>query len=171
MCVINMARGLDRDERHSRSEEFDIDETKHRYTSRALRALVPQSLAHRALSVDVSTDRTVYDIGDVIEITIEIGNRLPIPVTIVTTSQRLWGWAIDGHLEASDERLYNPNRRNSFELDGFETKRFTVRWDGRVKRTGSPTRWVPADPGEHEIRAFVPTSDEPRSDSTTVTLR
>ncbi|MCU4972261.1 hypothetical protein OB955_05870 [Halobacteria archaeon AArc-m2/3/4] len=157
------------------SDPLELDDARRGYTTRVLRTLVPQWLARRGLSVSVSTERSAYEIhtGDDLEIefTIEVTNRLPLPVTIVTSGRRTWGWTVDGELEASDERLYTADRPNSLEFRALETKRFERTWDGRFKRTGSPTRWVEADPGEYEIGAFVATPDEPRRDSTTVVLR
>lgn len=161
----------------SRSRESDdagrhgMDETGRSTIGRGLRALVPQRLARRALSVSVSTDRDEYAVGEEVEITVEIGNRLPLPITVATAGGRIWGWTVDGELEASDERRRASEHRDSIDLRARETRRFDRTWDGRFKRTGSPTRWVEADPGEYEIAAYVATPHGRVRDETRVRLR
>ncbi|MCU4753589.1 hypothetical protein OB919_16620 [Halobacteria archaeon AArc-curdl1] len=157
-----------------RSEESDpagMDEERRGYLTRSIRTLVPQWLVQRALSVSVTTERREYAVDDRIQITISLANRLPLPVTVVTDQQRIWGWSVDGELEASDEPRYAPGRPNSLELGALETKTFRCTWDGRFKRTGSPTRWVPADPGEYTVRGFVSTANGRIVDETTVRIR
>lgn len=152
-------------------DSYGFDERDTSRVSRLLRSLVPQWIARRALSVTVSTDRSTYEVGEPVEITVAVTNRFPLPVSVVTSGLRIWGWTVDGELEASDERRYESDRPNSLDFRGFQTKRFECTWDGRFKRTGSPTRWIEADPGEHEIGAFVETSRGKVQDSTTITLR
>ena len=152
------------------TDPFGFDDTPN-HLSDALRALVPQWLSQRSIEVSVSTDREEYTVGDSVDILIDISNRLPFPITVATAHQRIWGWTVDGELEASDERRHEPERPADFDMKGFETKRLEVTWDGQFKREGSPTRWVEPDPGVYEIGAFVTTTHEPSRDSTTITLR
>ncbi len=137
--------------------------------SRGLSPLVPARLATAGLSVSVETDREAYAVGDTVGITIEIRNRLPLPVEVPIDGRRIWGWTVDGLLSASDEPLYRSNRPTSIELRANETISIERSWDGRFKRSGTPTRWHPARPGEYEIGAFVATTPRTR-DSTTVRL-
>jgi hypothetical protein len=97
-------------------------------------------------------------------------NRLPVPVELATEGPRIWGWTVDGLLEASDERYYASDRPNSISLRAGEALTLERTWDGRFKRTGSPTRWVEAEPGEHELGAFVATTRERASATTTIEL-
>lgn len=147
---------------------FGFDDPAFGFVSRLVGPLVPQWLGRRGLSVSVETDREEYSIGEPIEITIRIRNRLPVPIALVTDSRRIWGWTVDGLLEASDERCYRSNRQNSISLRAGETMTIERTWNGRFKRTGSPTRWIAAEPGDHKIGAFVATANKPTSDATTI---
>ncbi|WP_226482255.1 hypothetical protein [Natrinema amylolyticum] len=140
-----------------------------------LSALVPRAVARRAISVSVTTDRDVYERDTPVEITVDFKNRLPVAVELPTPGQRRWGWTVDGHLEASDERLYTRERPATFDFRGGERKHVSVTWHGRLERVRTGTRResvVPA-PGEYEIRAFVATDETGSrpSDSTTIILR
>jgi hypothetical protein len=141
------------------------------YLGRAFRAVVPQWIARRGIAVAVSTDRPRYEVGDEIRISVEFENRLPFPVAVETPRQRLWGWEVDGELEASDEAYYVRDRPNAFYFRARERKLARVTWDGRFERTDRSSRRVPAEPGEHVIIAYVATENELPRDETTVTLR
>lgn len=158
-------------ERGDGSDPAGVDDSGRDTVGRVMSALVPQPLARWALSVSVTTDRERYTVGDDVAITVELRNRLPVPITVATAGGRLWGWTVDGEIEASDEPRRRSAHHSSIELRGFERRRFERTWDGRFKRTGSPTRWIEADPGEYEIGAYVATRGEPVRDATTVRLR
>ncbi|WP_331233853.1 hypothetical protein [Natronorarus salvus] len=160
--------GRRRPDRDGSEGPLDVEDEMNVF-SRGLSPLVPARLARAGLSVSVETDREEYAVGDAVGITIEIRNRLPLPVEVPTEGRRIWGWTVDGLLAASDEPLYRSTRPNSVELRANQTITVERSWDGRFKRSGSPTRWVPAAPGEYEIGAFVATTPRTR-DSTTVRL-
>ncbi|MEM4781804.1 MAG: BsuPI-related putative proteinase inhibitor [Halalkalicoccus sp.] len=148
-------------------DQMTFDEPYFGFVSRLVGPLVPQPLARRGLSVSVETNREEYRVGEPVELTIAVKNRLPVPVELETEG-RIWGWTVDGLLEASDERLYASDARNTLRLRAGETLTFERTWDGRFKREGSPTRWVEAEPGEYEIGAFV--AADGTSDATTIRL-
>ncbi|WP_255192979.1 hypothetical protein [Natronobeatus ordinarius] len=150
-------------------DEFGFDQDPSVF-SRGLDALVPASIARRALAVSVETDEQVYDPGDSVEIRIDVSNRLPLPITVRIEGARIWGWSVDGLVEATDEPIYVPDVARSLSLRAGETRTFTRTWNGRIKRHGTPTRWVEPSSGTHEIAAFVATAPE-TSDSTTITIR
>lgn len=155
---------------NSEVDRTGFDDTVNHLTA-ALGRLVPQWLARRAIAARVETDRERYAPGEPVGIAIEFRNRLPVPVTIRTPRQRLWGWSVDGHLEASDERRYLSESPATLTFRGRERKRISRRWDGSVKRTGSPDRWVTASPGVHEIAAFIAVDGMPRpEDRTTISI-
>lgn len=139
------------------------------YLAEALGVFVPQSLARRAVAVRVETDRRRYRPGDAVEIAIEFRNRLPIPVTISTPGLRLWGWSVDGLVEASDEPRYERASPGEFVFRPRERKRFRRTWDARFERAGERER-EDAQPGEHEIVAFVATDGRRPRDATTVLI-
>lgn len=149
------------------TDEFGFDETRSSLTD-ALGRFVPQAVGRRALAVSVSTDRDRYDRGDPVELTVVIRNRLPVPVHIVTPGRRLWGWTVDGELEASDEPRFAGDDGGVLTFRANERKVTTHTWDGRLKRSGPRTRWVLPDPGPHEIRAFVATAEPRPTDATTI---
>ena len=153
------------------AEEPVDEESDDSRTARALRALVPQAVANRALACSISTDREAYAVGDPVRISVRIRNRLPLPVSVTLDRPRRWGWSVDGLLEASDERLHEPRRPTPFRFRGRERRQFTVTWDGRFKRAGERTRWELAEPGSHEIAAFVPTAGVETRDVTAITIR
>lgn len=143
-----------------------------RYTTASiLGALVPVSLARRAIAVSVTTDRDVYERGDPVEFTVTFKNRLPLSVAVPTPRQRRWGWSVDGELEASDERRYMRTQPSTFRFRGGERKRTTVRWNGRFERTDGRHEFVVPEPGEYEIRVFVATREDRYRPSDATTIR
>ncbi|MCO8246555.1 MULTISPECIES: arrestin family protein [unclassified Haladaptatus] len=157
-------------ERRDSDDQFGFDENVN-YMGRALRALVPQRVARRSISVSVSTPDESYEIGDEIPITVTFDNRSPFPVVVETPQQRLWGWEVNGELEASDETYYVRNRPNAFYFRAREKKRASVTWDGWFQRENEPTRRVAADPGEYTVAAYLATENERPRGETTITLR
>lgn len=157
------------------TDEFGADPSGSRLSVVSLfTALVPPPVARRAIAASVTTDRDVYERDAPVEITVAFKNRLPVPVELPTPRQRRWGWTIDGHLEASDERLYTREQPATFDFRGGERKQLSVTWNGRLERAdgGDRRESVVPEPGEYEIRAFVATEEGGRrpSDSTTIRL-
>lgn len=149
----------DREDRHG------LDETRN-YLAAALGTFVPQRLARRAVSVSVETDKRRYAPGEAVTIVATFANRLPLPITVRTPRQRRWGWSVDGELEASDEIRYTRPNPSSFAFRPRERKRVEWEWNGRFERTDE-RRWVPAEPREYEIRAFVALGGDDRPSATT----
>ena len=138
----------------------------------AVGKFVPQAVARRALSVDVETDRERYAPGDPVVVTVTVRNRLPVPVAVTTPRRRLWGWSVDGELDASDERVHESDTPGIFAFRATERKVLRHRWCGRFKRTrGDRTRWVDPAPGVHEVRAFVAVTDPRPSDAVEIEMR
>ncbi|MFY4816002.1 hypothetical protein [Halorubrum sp. Atlit-26R] len=163
------------DRRHDgRTDRTGFDETKN-YLSEALGRVVPRSVARRAIEVTVSTDAAEYAPDEPVAITVAIRNRLPVPVEVPTTTRRLWGWAVDGVLEATDERRYVSAEESSLSLRAGETKRATVTWNGRFRRSDGDglDRSVRAERGDHTISVFVPVpdADERHEDATQIRIR
>ncbi|MDG5778556.1 hypothetical protein VB773_02880 [Haloarculaceae archaeon H-GB2-1] len=157
-------------QRHDDGDRSGLDDTS-RSVADLLGGFVPQFLARRAIAVDVETDAREYERGDTVSIRITFRNRLPVPVTVTTPRRRLWGWAVDGELAASDERPYTRRECGEFAFASRERKVKTREWDGRFERTGEVTEYPLAEAGEHEISAFVATDDRRPSASTTIRLR
>jgi hypothetical protein len=150
------------------TDEFGFDRDPSVFT-RGFEKLVPSRLARWALDVSVETDDETYHVGETVEITVSISNRLPVPVEVPIYGRRVWGWSVDGFVDASDEPLYTPDRPRSLSFRAGETRTFTRDWHGRIKRNGTPTRWEEVPKGEYEIVAFVST-DPPTRDSTSIRL-
>lgn len=151
----------------ARQDPHGFDESRNVITD-VLGKFVPQWLARRSVEVSVETDRGTYRVGDPVELTVTIENTLPLPVTVATPSPRLWGWSVDGDLEASDERVYVGDRPGTLSFRAGERKVITQTWDGRFKRVGERTRWVEPEPGDHEVRAFLAVEGRQPADSVTV---
>ncbi|MFC7046899.1 hypothetical protein ACFQH6_17155 [Halobacteriaceae archaeon GCM10025711] len=145
-------------------------DTTRDYLKEALGRFVPQWLVRRAIAVDVSVDRDRIRPGDAVTVIIEFHNRLPVPVLVQTERRRLWGWTVDGELAASDERRYTRSLPGTFAFKPRQRRRFERIWTGRFERTGTPTEWVDATPGEYEIRAFLATDDRRPTAATTITV-
>jgi hypothetical protein len=153
-----------------RADRFGFDENRNVVTE-ALRRLVPQSVARRALAVDVAVERSTVAVGDPVPFRVAFRNRLPLPVVVETPDRRLWGWTVDGELEASNEpRFADPDRETpgTFAFRAGERKVVSRTWHGRRRRVaeGEPTRWVDLDPGRHELGVFL-AFDGGASDATT----
>jgi hypothetical protein len=140
-------------------DPFGFDENRNVLTE-ALGKLVPQSVARRALTIDVEVGHTAYEVGDDVPFRVTFRNRLPLPIVVQTPDRRLWGWTVDGELEASDEsRFADPGRETprSFTFRGGERRVVSRTWHGRFRRVGDdePTRWVDVEPGRHELGVFL----------------
>lgn len=146
-----------------------FDESRNVVTD-VLGKFVPQWLARRCIDVTVTTDRERYAVGDPVEITVSIENRLPVPVTVATPRPRLWGWSVDGDLEASDERVYTGDSPGTMSFRARERKVITQTWDGRFKRVGDPTRWVEPEQGSHEVRAFLAVDGRRPADTVSIDI-
>ncbi|WP_101294278.1 hypothetical protein [Halegenticoccus soli] len=153
----------------SDADRYGFDENRN-YLAEAVGKFVPQPLARRALRIDLETDREAYRPGDAVELTVAIENRLPLPIAVATPQRRLWGWTVDGELEASDEKRYASGAAGRFPFRAGERKVITWTWNGRFKRVGDRTTWETPAPGTYEIRAFVATRPPRPSDSVRIRI-
>lgn len=158
-----MKRRQDQDETFIEARDLNL-------LTRGFGGFIPRSVAKRAVAVSVETDRERYQQGDQIQITVELKNRIPFPIELMTAGRRIWGWRVDGLLHASDEPLHESTEPQSFSMEAWETLAIDVGWDGRFKRAGTPTRWEKATPGEYEIEAFLAT-DPPKTATKTIELQ
>ncbi|SFR51201.1 hypothetical protein [Halogeometricum limi] len=155
-----------------RQDRYGFDDTKSPIAE-ALGKFVPQPLVRRGLSVTVETDRERYALGDAVEFTVTVTNHLPLPVAVETPTRRLWGWTVDGELEASNEQIYLPPSPTKLSFRANESKTFTQTWNGLLKRVGdddTPTRWVEPAPGTHELAAFLALGDDRPEDATEIRI-
>lgn len=161
--------------RHGESEDrTGFDETRN-YLSDAVGRFVPERVSRRAVDVTVETDRTEYDAGDPVEITVRIRNRLPVPIEVVTVTRRQWGWRVDGVVEATDERRYVRDEPSTVSFRAGETKAATATWNGHFRRENATglDRSEPAERGDHTVSAFLPVEDPQlrHEDSTRIRIR
>ena len=150
--------------------EVDGQAQPKNYLSDWLQYLVPQWLARRAITVSVSTRGTEFSPGEPVPIVATLRNRLPFPVLIQTPQRRLWGWKVDGYLEASDERRYTRDEGNELYFGGGESIHLSFEWNGTIKRSDTMSQWVTPEPGTHTIEVFVPTTAGPIADRTEIRI-
>lgn len=136
------------------------------------RLLVPHWLRRRAIAVSVDAPSEPFAPGERIPFTVELRNRLPIPITLPVASPVPWTWAVDGEPSAGRNRAARaPEEPKGFAFDRGERKRFERRWSGRFKV--GPREWEQAAPGEHTISVAVNTEGDPGrlTDDVTVLVR
>jgi len=122
--------------------------------------LLPQRLHRRAISVSIETPKSVYDEEDRIPISIQMHNRMPVPVTVKTRSPVRWLWAVDGQRQtprAPDDKTETA----VFTFDRGERKRFSRRWSQTFQV--SESEWEPVTPGEYTISAALNVADPEQS--------
>lgn len=135
------------------------------------RRLIPDWLRSRAVSIDISTPRTEFPLGEPVPFRVTMANSMPFPITFRTVSPILWTWHVDGLDEASRVPLRDPpNKTGEFRFDRGERKRFRKRWP-QTFRT-SKTEWEPVEPGEYTIGAGINVANSSkRGLSTETTVR
>ncbi|MDL5363755.1 hypothetical protein [Halalkalicoccus sp. NIPERK01] len=122
------------------------------------RRLVPYWLRHRAVSVEVSTPRTEYALGDPVPFRVTMRNSMPFPIALRTRSPRVWTWSVYGVTDASRVSLRDPpDEPGEFRFDRGERKRFTKRWEQAFRVSAS--EWERAGPGEFTIGAGLNVDD------------
>jgi len=156
-----MNNAMSRRQTQLEGDRLGFDQTRN-YTTEILNKLLPRFVAHRSIQVSLETDALRYERGEPVEITLEFKNRLPIPVTVYTETRLLWGWTVDGQLEASDEPRYVDEQPGRFDFRGRERKTYDIVWDGRLKRTGERDIWVVPEPGEYTITGYLGTKNRPQ---------
>lgn len=140
------------------------------YLSDWLQYVIPQWVARRTISVSVRTEEEEFSPGEPVPIIATFRNRLPVPVLLQTPQRRLWGWKVDGYLEASDEQQYTRDEGNELVFGGGETIRLTFEWNGTIKKDGPLNQWVTPKPGTHTIEVFIPTTAGPITDRTEIRI-
>lgn len=141
----------------------------------ALGRFVPQRLARWAVRIHLEPDRTTYERGQDVRFTVTLRNRLSLPITVATPKLRLWGWEIDGELEASDELTYQSDTPGSLHLPSSGKKQVEQVWNGRLKRAGEGPDgrdvWELPEAGVHELSVFVATEPVCARDTVEIELR
>lgn len=153
---------------------YGFDENRN-LLAEAVGKLVPAWIARRAITITVEPEATEYTLGDEVAFQVVIRNRLPVPVTLRTPQPRLWGWAIDGETEATNERTYTSDTGGELTLEPRAVRRIDQVWHGRFERTGAgpnqQSAWVLPEPGTHELSVFLATDDPRVGDRVELELR
>lgn len=123
-------------------------------------AFMPVRVRDWAVTVDVETDRERYAVGEPVGVRVRLRNRLPAPVRLRTVSPVCWQWAVDDVVEASLVERDPPDSRGTLSFDRGERKTFRRTWHQSIRET--EREWVPVDPGEHTITAWVNVADPER---------
>ena len=136
------------------------------------RRLVPHWVRRRAISLELSTPKSTFDVDEPIPFRVEMRNRLPIPITLRTQSPVRWSWYVDDLEEASHVPLRDPpDTTGALQFDRGERRRFEKSWS-QLFRT-SKREWEPASPGEYTISASINVADPASAslyDETTVRI-
>lgn len=116
--------------------------------------LVPSFLARAALTVEVRTPKTIQ-LGNQTPFYVVVKNRLPVPVSVSTPTSRLWGWEVDGALEADRRSFSPPATGRSVRFSGRERRVFEATWDGRICDEGdNGPVWIDAE-GTHTLTGYL----------------
>ncbi len=158
MRRIYESEALDRDD----EDPFRPSEPEERAKPQASRTLpamtlsnlfVPKRLRYRGISVSISTPKQVYEQDEPVPIDIQIRNAFPFPVSLPTTSQVVWSWAVNDLEEASRIPQSESTDAGQFRFGRGERKQFRRTWSQMFKV--SDKKWEPADCGEYRISAQV----------------
>lgn len=116
--------------------------------------VTPHTIRKKAISLKIATNKEEYKQGTKIPFRVEMKNVLPIPVTLKTTSNLPWNWAINGATEAIQMDQNRPaDQEGTFEFDRGERKKFTKSWDQMFQIT--EREWEEAPPGTYTISAAI----------------
>ncbi len=162
MRRIYESEALQRDEEsftpNKRSSSTTVQSFRSVNSSTLSKLLVPTSLHHRSISVDVSTPKTTYSVGEPIPFTVTMRNSLPVPVTLSTASPLLWTWRVDDVTEASHVARYDPpDETGAFNFQRGERKQFRKVWHQLFQVSDSD--WEEADLGKHTISVHINVPD------------
>ncbi|MFC3957188.1 hypothetical protein [Halovivax cerinus] len=134
-----------------------------------LGTLVPDAISERAIAIDVSTPKAVYDENEPIPFHVTVYNRLPFGVSIETPTPLLWTWELpDRPNGAADETADPPADASRHVFSGDERKRFDKRWLQRFQV--SKSEWERAAPGTYTIRVRVNLPGSERDQHTSETV-
>ena len=124
------------------------------------RLVVPHRVRHWSISVDVTTPKEVYTVGEPVPFAVTMKNAMPFPITIPVRSPIAWDWEVDGLVEAAHVDLRNPPEEpHGFRFSRGERKQYLRRWHGMFQLSSS--EWEPASPGEYTIGAGLNVDDAP----------
>lgn len=137
---------------HTPRERDDATRT-HVNWGNASHAFMPIRLRNWAVVVDVETDRERYSVGEPVGVRVRFRNRLPAPVRLRTQSPVLWQWGVDDAPEASLLERDPPDGRGALSFGRRERKTFVRTWHQSIRET--EREWVPVDPGEYTISAWI----------------
>ena len=136
------------------------------------RLLVPHRVRYWSISVDVSTPKDVYTVGEPVPFAVTMKNAMPFPITIPVRSLLAWDWEVNGLAGAAHVDLHDPpEERRGFRFSRGERKQYLRRWQGMFRV--SESEWEPAPPGEYTIGAGINIEDAAKKglyDETTVRL-
>ncbi len=162
MRRIYESEALDRDN----EDPFRPNEPEERAKPQASRTLpamtlsnllVPTRIRYRGISVAISTPKEVYEQDEPIPIEIRMRNALPFPVSLPTTSQVVWSWAVNDLEEASHVPNTASTGPGKFKFDRGEQKRFRRTWSQMFQI--SEREWEPAGCGEYRLSTQIAVPD------------
>jgi len=119
--------------------------------------LVPTRIRYRGISVAISTPKAVYGQDEPIPIEIRMRNSLPFPVSLPTTSQVVWSWAVNDIEEASHVHNSDSSESGQFPFGRGELKQFRRTWSQMFQV--SEKEWEPAEAGEYCLSTQISVPD------------
>ncbi len=150
-----------------REEEMARTGTRSINWGAASHALMPNAVRRRAIEVTVETDKDVYRRDEEVLIRVMFRNKLPLPVSLPVPTQLRWTWSVGGVEAASAVGERVPQEPALFRFERGQRRVFHRQWSQRIREDDQT--WTPAEPGDHEIVAWIatdPVRDDLRAQTT-----
>lgn len=119
---------------------------------------LPSEYYSLAISIDIVTPSSEYQVGEQVPFIVTIKNSMPYPIKVPTANAIIWEWALDGDVEATKISPRDPpEERRWLRLDRSERITHHRTWNGMIRV--SDTEWVEPSTGTHTLSASINLDD------------